>query len=257
MDDLKLKSIPLLVAACVLSVVLPVAGSANGEPETQRTERVSLAIDGQEAAQATLCGKDRTASQADYQQPVSAVVGIARPRNMTRAHVVVAGCQDGAWRTVRSQPFSPSQRYQLAIDTSLVGDYRLRALATDRRGRTHRSRFAYLRVSSPASLTARLEMSPPEVRPTYSLPWVFPGATMIRGELSSAVPECVADGRLLEVFRTDSGPERQVETGSSWNGEYEIYLGPMMSEQASGSYYVYAPRQGSCAEARSPVVSGE
>jgi hypothetical protein len=251
--------VPRLAAACALSVLLTAEGSAIGETETKRTERVRLAIEGQEAGQATMCGKGRPTTHADHQQPLNAVAEIARPRQMTRARVVVAGCQDGAWRRVRSQSFLPSRRYQLPLDTSLVGDYRLRALATDRRGRTHRSRFAYLRVISPTSLTARLETSEPGAGITYSPVspvYAHPGQTMMRGELSSPALDCV-DDRLLDVYRTDSGPERQVASGRSYiNGEYEIDLGPT-SQPASGSYYVYAPRRGSCAEAKSPVVSGE
>lgn len=248
-----------LGAACALSVLLTAVGSATGETDSTRAERVRLALGGQEPGQWTMCGKGRTTTIASQHELVEATVEIGRPQRMRRAWIVTAGCADGKWRRVRSQALVPSRRYRLPLDTSLGGEYRVRALATDRRGRTHRSDFAYLRVNYLTTLTARIETSEPGAGVTYSplFPvYAHPGQTMVKGKLSSPAADCV-DDRYLGVYRTDSGAERQVASGRSYiNGEYEIDLGPT-SRPAAGSYYVYAPRRGSCAEARSPIVSGE
>ena len=247
-----------LSAACALSILLTVTGSAAAETDSGRSDRVRLALDGVEPGDATMCGKPRPTMIALHQQPLAAAVEITKPRAIRRARLVVARCEDGSWRRTRAQSFLPSRRYTLPLDTSRTGDYRLRALATDRRRVMHRSQFSYLRVKYPTSLTARIEASEPGANLTYSplFPvYAHPGQTMVKGTLSSPSADCV-DDRFLAVYRTDSGHDRQVATGRSYlDGTYEIDLGPT-SQAASGEYYVHAPARGSCWEAKSPTVTG-
>lgn len=247
-----------LAAACALAALFVVEGSASGGTQGARTARVRLAVEDKDARRLTMCGKERPATVASQNEALEAAVRITRTRAIRRARVVIAECTDGEWRRVGSQAFAPSRRYRLPLDTSLPGDYRLRAVATDRRGRTHRSSFAYLRVNSPTTLTARIETSDPGAGTTYSplAPvYAHPGQTMLRGDVSSPATDCVSDRR-LDVYRTDGGSERQVASARTYpNGEYEIDLGPT-SQPASGSYYVHAPARETCAEGRSPVVSG-